>query len=854
MSLRTALMYTFTDPISHQRMQDSVIIECGHTFERKQLNGWSQKNVTPGGVPTCPLCKAPFKNLVPNMLINKALVVLVRLEDEMFRARVSFFEEDRENIQRAIHHATERRAADRAKKIPDSVPSTQNFIARAFNGEPKFDDARIQMLLAGKQKEINLGEPTTDQTTTAPMESNSSGSLCLNANPPIAEWEGARKVSLFQEENRLAFSTEGRSGTKHPFDPSPYNIYYAANLIAMFQNTIGANIKDDDLNPSCFIPLFCVDAGIERSPRNSHYGIGKIAQIALFGRVAPQDGDKPGVLKGLRWGVFYHVLESNQALDVEDDCTREYIRWAPAESMRNLEEMSAYTKRFSVMVKENDFASSYREMVESNDFMSRLLLPLWEALSSSYNNPYDDSIEKISLKYQRSWYESGGRSCPGALMNYLSLCEQASLQVLRQLGLAPEQIASYCTDVEWAYFRTLMLQLDKQPEEKQQSIFKNLEKQYPTIFPTLLEELRSHLRSLDKSESEYESILATLNKGVKGQNTATELLASALNTQKNTDKNTVFLFVGPSGVGKTELAKVGASLKQNRFVKFDMDQFKGEVDFYKLFGAPAGHVGSTDLPLFATALNPYASPLTKNADSTFTRVVTDTIVLFDEFEKAHSEVKQSFLTLFDENYCKIQYTSEKKNCVVLYKFKRCIFIATSNLYKQEILEDFRQGVAPKDIATHFKTLNIEKPQKDSYSPELLARMTPVPFGPVPRGEIYRSLIQSKLPSFLDTLQASVRSSKVIISEVDLPKVLGLLETKLYGDGTGLRNVKQYFENEITTCINKQTSWGDLTLKQINIIPFDNDKLGVKCITEKYGRIIEEYPPVPIEDSGIVDIL
>lgn len=345
-------------------------------------------------------------------------------------------------------------------------------------------------------------------------------------------------------------------------------------------------------------------------------------------------------------------------------------------------------------------------------------------------------------------------------------------------------------------------------------------------------------------DNEYESILTGLKQGVVAQDTAAEFLATAISSQRKNDGRAVFLFVGPTGVGKTEIAKVAASFKSNRFVKFDMDQYQGEVDCNKLFGAAMGYVGSTDEPLFAKQLEKYASPLSEK-EGTFVRNIVDAVIVFDEFEKAHSNVKQSLLTLFDEGYCQIQYSPNRKNLVIKYVFNRCIFVCTSNLFKEQILNDFRNNVSNEIIAQNFIQLNTRAVNARVYSPELLGRMRVVPFGPIPRGELYQKLILSKLSNLLTELQAATNCADIRISEEDLPGVLRMLEESLYGDGTGARNVKKFFELELKNAIYRQSAWGNLRDKEIKIVPLASGRLGLKCTRVIYGKVIQEYGEVPI---------
>lgn len=124
----------FIDPISHNRMHNPVINECGHTFESDQLNGWNKNKVTPGAVDSCPLCEAPVRNLVPNMLIRYALEVL-DLPDNVNAEKIEdLLDEEQEKVQNAINNVMQRRNADHAKGILDRLPQPKNFIQRTIDG------------------------------------------------------------------------------------------------------------------------------------------------------------------------------------------------------------------------------------------------------------------------------------------------------------------------------------------------------------------------------------------------------------------------------------------------------------------------------------------------------------------------------------------------------------------------------------------------------------------------------------------------------------------------------------------------------------------------------------------------
>lgn len=621
----------------------------------------------------------------------------------------------------------------------------------------------------------------------------------------IAEWKfEANHICLFREQDALAFSTEGKNGTRTRFKPLLYNVDYAANLVAMFHQTIGENLKNDEPNPSCFIPLLFKETG--NNPNRL---------IALFGRVIPSADKATAELKGLHWGIHDSTRDDEYTLDVQDMGTQEYVRWAPYAPCHQ-----SHTSLSQEVIKK--YHRLFTFSIESNS-----------------NNPV-----RIALKHDRSWYEVNGRTCTHALAAYLEDLNDGALQTLRELGLAPTQITNnQCTENEWTYFNGLIEYLDKQPEDKQQIIFAHLETCYPTIFPILLNRI---VQTLDAQpiDNSYAVILDTLKQEVFGQDYAISQLATALKAQKEGDtKSRVFLCVGPSGVGKTELAKAVAKIKQNRYVRFDMNQFEGETDLHKLFGSSSGYVGSTDQPLFAKELNPYVS--SSSEGHILKKTVTNTVILFDEFEKAHSDVKQTLLTLFDEGYCKVQYTKDNRNLVIHYVFQKCIFIGTSNLYRENIMREYAQEVPPATIAEHFIEWNRQHPTPQSFSSELMGRVKTIPFSPIPRGEIYQALIKSKLPLFFSDLKKSVSCAEIGVAEIDLPQVARLLEERHYGDGTNIRKLKDYFQQEVGTAINQQQGWGNLKDKYLSLTHLNQDVLGIKCVRKIYGRIIQEYPSLEI---------
>ncbi|XP_066992137.1 mitochondrial disaggregase-like [Anabrus simplex] len=162
-----------------------------------------------------------------------------------------------------------------------------------------------------------------------------------------------------------------------------------------------------------------------------------------------------------------------------------------------------------------------------------------------------------------------------------------------------------------------------------------------------------------------------LKQCIIGQEGAITIVASTIRRKENgwsdDDHPLVFLFLGSSGIGKTELAKQIANYihkgKQHGFIRLDMSEYQEKHEVAKLIGAPPGYVGHDDGGQLTTQLKKCPSA----------------VVLFDEVDKAHPDVLTVLLQLFDEG----RLTDGKGNTI---ECKDAIFVMTSNLASSEIAE------------------------------------------------------------------------------------------------------------------------------------------------------------------------
>ena len=160
-----------------------------------------------------------------------------------------------------------------------------------------------------------------------------------------------------------------------------------------------------------------------------------------------------------------------------------------------------------------------------------------------------------------------------------------------------------------------------------------------------------------------------------------------------------FLCVGPTGVGKTEVAKSLAEITNMKLIRFDMSEYMSETSTNRLLGSDAGYVGYDDGGILLTKLkeNPFS------------------VVLFDEFEKAHPKIQNIFLQILDEGF-----VTDSQGRVV--DFKNTIIIFTSNagvLKTNQELNSIGFGSQHKDAAIDMEKI------KELFAPEFRNRLSNV---------------------------------------------------------------------------------------------------------------------------------
>ena len=283
-----------------------------------------------------------------------------------------------------------------------------------------------------------------------------------------------------------------------------------------------------------------------------------------------------------------------------------------------------------------------------------------------------------------------------------------------------------------------------------------------------------------------------MKKRVMGQDEALKLVSDAVLKSRSGIKDpnrpiASFMFLGPTGVGKTEVARTLAYElfdDESHMIRIDMSEYMEKFSVSRLIGSPPGYVGYEEGGQLTEAVrrNPYS------------------IVLFDEIEKAHPEVLNLLLQILDDG----RVTDSNGRTV---DFKNTIIIMTSNLGSEHILNG--------------NTSRVLDDLKDNFRPEFINRIDEV--------IVFNPLNKEAITLILDKI---IKDIEKRLSDVDIHiELTDKAKNQLIEDGYdinfGARPLKRLVSRTLETELAKMIIEGKVNPKETVIVDYNNDRYTLK---------------------------
>ena len=303
-------------------------------------------------------------------------------------------------------------------------------------------------------------------------------------------------------------------------------------------------------------------------------------------------------------------------------------------------------------------------------------------------------------------------------------------------------------------------------------------------------------------ESEREKLLHlddALHERVVGQDEAVQKVSEAILRSRAgiSDPNRPvgsFLFLGPTGVGKTELAKSLAQClfdDEHNIVRIDMTEYMEKFSVSRLIGAPPGYVGYDEGGQLTEAVRrkPYS------------------VVLFDEIEKAHPDVFNILLQILDDG----RITDSQGRTV---DFKNTIIILTSNLGSQYLLD----GIEPDGTISEAAQAAVMGELRRAFRPEFLNRLDET--------ILFKPLTKDNLDGIIEIMVASLRKrlAERSLSLELTPAAKALIIERGYDPLYGARPLRRYLQSSVETLIAKRILSGELAPESTITVDAENGEL------------------------------
>ena len=307
-------------------------------------------------------------------------------------------------------------------------------------------------------------------------------------------------------------------------------------------------------------------------------------------------------------------------------------------------------------------------------------------------------------------------------------------------------------------------------------------------------------------QGEREKLLkleAELHRRVVGQEEAIEAVSDAVRRSRAGLQDIkkpigTFLFLGTTGVGKTELAKALAEYlfdDENSMTRIDMSEYQERHSVSRLVGAPPGYIGYEEGGQLTEAVRrkPYS------------------VILLDEIEKAHPDTFNILLQVLDEG----RLTDNKGR---LADFKNTIIIMTSNMGSEIIQEKFENLKGGIEAATEIAKMEVLNLLKQTVRPEFINRIDEIVMFTPLTNENIKEIVGLQLKSVMKML------AKQQVTLDATPEAINYLAVKGYDPQFGARPVKRVIQKEVLNELSKEILSGKIAIDSIILLDSFNGKL------------------------------
>ncbi|MFW3588614.1 ATP-dependent Clp protease ATP-binding subunit [Vagococcus fluvialis] len=322
------------------------------------------------------------------------------------------------------------------------------------------------------------------------------------------------------------------------------------------------------------------------------------------------------------------------------------------------------------------------------------------------------------------------------------------------------------------------------------------------------------LKQLEKKETErLLELEKVLHERVVGQDEAVKAISKAIRRSRSglSDPNRPigsFMFLGPTGVGKTELAKILASTmfgSEDALIRVDMSEFMEKHSTSRLVGSPPGYVGYDE-----------GGQLTERI-----RQKPYSVILLDEVEKAHPDVFNILLQVLDDGHL----TDSKGRKV---NFKNTILIMTSNIGATALRDEKTVGFAAKDASKNHEAMKsrVLEELKKRFRPEFLNRVDEM--------LVFHSLTKEELHEIVKIMSQSI-IERLKLQKIDLkltPAAIEVVSKAGFDPEYGARPIRRALQKEVEDKLSDMLLLGEITPNSKVVVGVSKGEIQVKVTPSK----------------------